>query len=130
MMQLQIFLSLFLTTSVIASPITDVSGLNYHSLQARQQNLPLLKLPYGTWQAAKYDAKNDVTALSPILLSLPFNLLSRRSISSETFVSLHRQLVTYAGQNPPLQHQTQRSKLAPMADHAYKAYQHQCSPLH
>lgn len=35
-------------------------GLHYHSLKARAQNLPTLKLPYGTWQATKYDSANDV----------------------------------------------------------------------
>jgi hypothetical protein len=37
--------------------------LQFHSLEARQQNLPIVKLPYGTWQASKYDAVNDVCKL-------------------------------------------------------------------
>jgi hypothetical protein len=35
-------------------------GLLFHALEARQRNLPVIKLPYGTWQAKKYDASNDV----------------------------------------------------------------------
>jgi hypothetical protein len=30
------------------------------TLAAAQQGLPQVKLPYGTWQAAKYDRANDV----------------------------------------------------------------------
>lgn len=36
-------------------------GLAFHNLEARQQNLPTLKLPYGTWQASDYDGANDVS---------------------------------------------------------------------
>jgi hypothetical protein len=35
-------------------------GLQFADAQAEQQNLPILKLPYGTWQASKYDAADDV----------------------------------------------------------------------
>jgi hypothetical protein len=48
---------------VFGSPVADNHELKYHSLHARQQNLPLLKLPYGTWQATKYDSKNDVSTM-------------------------------------------------------------------
>jgi hypothetical protein len=43
-----------------ASPLLARDGLQFHSLEAHQQNLPTIKLPYGTWQATKYDSKNDV----------------------------------------------------------------------
>jgi hypothetical protein len=32
------------------------------ALAGAQQDLPRIKLPYGTWQAAKYDRANDVSA--------------------------------------------------------------------
>lgn len=44
----------------LALPFLEKDGLHYHSLKARAQNLPTLKLPYGTWQATKYDSANDV----------------------------------------------------------------------
>jgi hypothetical protein len=43
----------------LAAPV-EHDDLQFHSLEARQQNLPTIKFPYGTWQASKYDAASDV----------------------------------------------------------------------
>jgi hypothetical protein len=43
-----------------AFPLLEQNGLQFANEKARQQNLPSLKLDYGTWQAHSYDAKNDV----------------------------------------------------------------------
>jgi hypothetical protein len=48
------------STLCIAIPLLEQNGLQFASEEARQQNLPSLKLEYGTWQAQSYDAKNDV----------------------------------------------------------------------
>jgi hypothetical protein len=58
-------------------------GLNFHNLEARQQNLPTIKLPYGTWQASKYDAANDV-----------------RPISSQLHISSSQPLDLYVQEHP------------------------------
>jgi hypothetical protein len=50
----------FLTVLGASSPTNSNGKLEYHSLEAREQNLPSIKLPYGTWQATKYDSANDV----------------------------------------------------------------------
>jgi hypothetical protein len=56
------FIAIGLLVALSSSSPTSTQGtLEYHSLEARQQNLPSIKLPYGTWQANKYDAANDVS---------------------------------------------------------------------
>jgi hypothetical protein len=57
-----------LATLCAASPTNSNGGLKYHSLEARQQNLPSIKLPYGTWQASKYDSANDVGSSNTTIL--------------------------------------------------------------
>jgi hypothetical protein len=49
---------------VAASVIRDSHGLEYASLNTQRNNLPLLVLPYGTWQASKYDVDSDVCGLN------------------------------------------------------------------
>lgn len=49
-----------LATLGAASPARSNRGLKPPSLEARQQNFPFIKWPYGTWQASKYDSANDV----------------------------------------------------------------------
>jgi hypothetical protein len=46
--------------SVAPHVIRDRRGLEYATPETQRENLPLLKLPYGTWQATKYDSISDV----------------------------------------------------------------------
>lgn len=50
-----------LASGVLAlpSPLMD-DGLQYNSPEARQKNLPMIELPYGSYQATQYIAKADV----------------------------------------------------------------------
>jgi hypothetical protein len=61
---------------VSASSKLEYKGLQYQNLRTRAENLPLLKLPYGTWQASKYDKATDVR------LDLVFRM-SRRNPSAD-----------------------------------------------
>jgi hypothetical protein len=90
----------FLSLAVLATaaPIVDSSGLEYHSLEARQANLPLLKLPYGTWQASKYDVASDVCRANRNYKPNS-NADTLRSTHSKTSVSPLRQLATCDGPN-------------------------------
>jgi hypothetical protein len=93
----------FVSLAVLASavPIVDSSGIEYHSLEARQANLPLLKLPYGTWQASKYDAASDVRTTKGRKDTVQISALTTlRSTHSKTYVTLLHQLVAYDGPNP------------------------------
>ncbi|KAF2399881.1 alpha/beta-hydrolase [Trichodelitschia bisporula] len=69
MLRLLTFLGL-LDALAAASPIVH-NGLPYHSHEARQANLPTIKLPYGTWQASKYDAANDIYTFANIRFAAP-----------------------------------------------------------
>lgn len=56
-------LSLLVLVTVEAAPFIDHiehDGLKYASEEARKADLPLIKLPYATIQAQKYDKANDV----------------------------------------------------------------------
>jgi hypothetical protein len=71
---LSILLSAFtLVSCTISYPIVDSNGLVYHSKRAAEQNLPTIELPYGKWQASKYDAASDVRK---VLLLLKFQILT------------------------------------------------------
>jgi hypothetical protein len=61
---------------VALNVITDAHGLEYASLNAQRDNLPLLKLPYGTWQASHYDVDSDVCGLN-----LSNNFISRSNMA-------------------------------------------------
>ena len=41
--------------------------------ESKQQNLPRITLPYGIYQATKYDAVNDVSRISYLEKILTFN---------------------------------------------------------
>ncbi|KAF2405611.1 alpha/beta-hydrolase [Trichodelitschia bisporula] len=53
------------------SPVVDEHGLEYHTHEARQANLPLLKLPYATYQAAEYRVKDDIYTFRNIRYAAP-----------------------------------------------------------
>ncbi|QDS71255.1 hypothetical protein FKW77_000539 [Venturia effusa] len=57
---MHLILFLVLLPVSLALPSFEDNGLHYHSLTARAQSLPSLKLPYGTWQASRYDSANDI----------------------------------------------------------------------
>jgi hypothetical protein len=80
------FLFLFLYFgNVWAQSITDEDGLEYDSLDARKDNLPLLKLPYGTWQASQYDDDADVTSQPFVTNEFLLIFFSLRYTGSKTF---------------------------------------------
>lgn len=58
-------------SAVLAAPFIQHDGLLYADLKARQQNLPLLKLPYATYQASKYDANTDIYTFKNIRFAEP-----------------------------------------------------------
>jgi hypothetical protein len=59
MRRVTLTLGLF-SSLALAIPIVNDEGLEFHTLEARQQQLPLVKLPYATYQASSYDPVNDV----------------------------------------------------------------------
>jgi hypothetical protein len=75
----------FISFAVLVTALPPVysNGLEYHSLEARQANLPLLKLPYGTWQASKYEPGSDVSHAS-----LSFLINSNRHNKVYTFKNI------------------------------------------
>jgi hypothetical protein len=50
----------------LAVPIVNDEGQEFHTLEARQAKLPLIKLPYATYQASSYDPVNDVGRPCPV----------------------------------------------------------------
>lgn len=52
-----LFLPLVLSAPA-AQPTAEDSGISFE--KRADSSLPLLKLPYGTWRAAKYDSSSDV----------------------------------------------------------------------
>jgi hypothetical protein len=55
---------------IAANVIRDPHGLEYASLEAQRDNLPLLQLPYGSWQASRYDVDSDVCGIRLFQLSI------------------------------------------------------------
>ncbi|KAF2667279.1 alpha/beta-hydrolase [Microthyrium microscopicum] len=55
----------------LSQSIKDADGLEYNSESSRKAHLPLLKLPYGTWQASQYDAKTDIYWFRNIRFAAP-----------------------------------------------------------
>jgi hypothetical protein len=73
-----------LLSLVVARTIQALPGGHFDS---RQQTLPVIELPYGTWQAASYDAESDVRNLSVAVHCTK----AFRFINSPTFVlQLHQ----------------------------------------
>jgi hypothetical protein len=56
----KILIVAYILVLVGAHVVRDFCGLEYANLEAQRENLPLLKLPYGTWQATRYDPASDV----------------------------------------------------------------------
>lgn len=84
-----IFSVLLLAWLCIAAPAD--CGIRFDK---RDGALPFLTLPYGTWQATKYDSNGDVSIESVPILDLDVNYadLSRRYILSKTFATGRHQL--------------------------------------
>lgn len=57
-------------TIVLAAPVRE-GKLGFHTLESRAGNLPMVKLPYGTWQASKYDPKTDIYTFRNIRFAAP-----------------------------------------------------------
>lgn len=93
-----------LFAAAIAAPTSNRANLteNYApgiSFDNDKSGLPLLKLPYATYRAAKYDSNTDVSNIISFI-SLRTSTNSPSSISSPISVSQHPQWVTYAGGSP------------------------------
>lgn len=79
-----IFSVLLLVRLCIAAPAD--CGIRFDK---RDGALPFLTLPYGTWQATKYDPNGDVSIDSVPILDLDVNYAdpTRRYILSKTFAT-------------------------------------------
>lgn len=78
-----IFLSLLLASFCITAPTEH--GIRFDK---REGALPTLTLPYGTWQATKFDPNENVSFhfMFTLKLNVHFADLFGRYISSKTFV--------------------------------------------
>src|SRR5947209_4234637 len=87
---------------------------------AAQQDLPRVKLPYGTWQAAKYDKANDVNA--PETRSSTSVLTLNRYTPSKTSASARRPSAPSAGPSPHRPQQSPHYRSAARARAASPGY--------
>lgn len=111
-------LSGLLPVFALALPSFGTDGLHYHSLKARAQNLPTLKLPYGTWQATKYDSANDVR--KQFVIGSPDIDMMNSSTSSGISASQQHQLGLSDSLNPLHQYLQTISKQEPRVEHVLK----------
>ena len=54
------FFSFFVLTLAAARTVRNLAGEHF---DRRQQTLPVIEFPYGTWQAASYDPEYDASIL-------------------------------------------------------------------
>jgi hypothetical protein len=68
-------ISISLASLILASTLEAASiignGLTFQNLEARQLNLPSINLPYGTFQARRYDKTNDLYVFKNIRFAQP-----------------------------------------------------------
>ncbi len=101
-------LALLLSLAAICCAAPANLGISF---EKRAGSMPLLKLPYATYQAAKYNANGDV-CLSVHHHVVYISNLDCRSTRSRIFASLRPPWAIFDGLNQHLRRQRQQSKMA------------------